>query len=139
MAFIFMAQGVSWCNRPRSPKSLCSSVVEHRSANPNVWGSIPHGDSEFFFITLVTRQKNIFLSYGIVQRRAYLNGDQSTCLAHQCHHSICECYGQKTCLAKFFLSFRSSGVNNFPLKFCDGNDGKEGNSVAAQECAFWLD
>ena len=50
-------------NRPRSPKSLCGSVVEHRSANPKVWGSIPHGDSEFFLCpTLVTRRKNIFLN-----------------------------------------------------------------------------
>ena len=50
-------------NRPRSPKSLCGSVVEHRNANPKVWGSIPHGDSEFFLCpTLVTRRKNIFLN-----------------------------------------------------------------------------
>ena len=50
-------------NGPRSPKSLCGSVVEHRSANPKVWGSIPHGDSEFFLCpTLVTRRKNIFLN-----------------------------------------------------------------------------
>ena len=34
--------------RPRSPKSLCGSVVEHRSADPQVWVSIPHGDSEVF-------------------------------------------------------------------------------------------
>ena len=37
-------------NRPRSPKILCDSVVEHRSANPKVWGSIPHENSEFFFV-----------------------------------------------------------------------------------------
>ena len=53
-------------NRPRSPKSLCGSVVEHRSANPKVWGSIPYGDSEFFLCpTLVTRWKNIFLSFAL--------------------------------------------------------------------------
>ena len=39
------------------------SVVEHRSANPKVWGSISHGDSEFFLCpTLVKRRKNIFLN-----------------------------------------------------------------------------
>ena len=48
--------------RPRSPKILCSSVLEHRSANPKVWGSIPHGDLEYFLCpTLVTRRKHIFL------------------------------------------------------------------------------
>ena len=48
--------------RPRSPKILCGSVLEHRSANPKVWGSIPHGDLEYFLCpTLVTRRKHIFL------------------------------------------------------------------------------
>ena len=28
--------------------ALCGSVVEHRDADPKVWGSISHGDSEFF-------------------------------------------------------------------------------------------
>ena len=50
-------------NRPHSPKSLCGSVVEHRSANLKVWGSIPHGDSELFFVPCsLTRWKNIFLN-----------------------------------------------------------------------------
>ena len=39
------------CNSPCSPKSLCGSVVQNRSANPKVWDSIPHGDSEFYFVT----------------------------------------------------------------------------------------
>ena len=41
--------------------SLCGSVVGHPSANPKVWGSIPHGDSEFFLCpTLVTLRKTSF-------------------------------------------------------------------------------
>ena len=36
------------CNGPRSPQSLWGSVVEHRDADPKVWGSISYGDSEFF-------------------------------------------------------------------------------------------
>ena len=29
---------------------VSGSVVEHRSANQKVWGSIPHGNSKFFFV-----------------------------------------------------------------------------------------
>ena len=52
------------CNRPRSLKSLCDSVVEHRSTNPKVWGSIPHGESEFFFIPCsLQNEKTSFLTF----------------------------------------------------------------------------
>ena len=45
-------------NRPRSPRSLCGSVA---GRNLKVWGSIPHGDSQFFLCpTLVTRRKTSF-------------------------------------------------------------------------------
>ena len=57
-------------NRLHSPKSLCGSVLEHRSSHPKVWGSIPHGDSEFFLCpTFVTRRKNIFLTFFIFWQR----------------------------------------------------------------------
>ena len=63
------------CNSPCSPKSLCGSVVQNRSANPNVWGSIPHGDSEFYFVThlwqdektsllILHRAQNIPIDFG---------------------------------------------------------------------------
>ena len=44
---------------PFSPESLCGSVVENSGARiPKCWGSIPHGDFEFFLCTtLVTRRK----------------------------------------------------------------------------------
>ena len=45
----------------RGTKKKCSVPIR----NPKIWGSIPHGESEFFLcLTLVTRRKNIFL-YGI--------------------------------------------------------------------------
>ena len=44
-------------------------MVEHRSANPKVWGSIPQGDSELFLcLTLVTRQKHLLQQLSSLQR-----------------------------------------------------------------------
>ena len=61
-------------NRPRSLWSLCGSVVENRSAEPNIWGSIPNGDSEFFHCpTLVTRRKNIFPYFYTELKTHYLS------------------------------------------------------------------
>ena len=40
---------------------VCGSVVEHGNAEPGVWGSIPHGNLEFFlYPTLMTRWKTSF-------------------------------------------------------------------------------
>ena len=36
---------------------------QYRPLNPKVWGSIPHGHSEFFCPTLVKRRKNIFFYF----------------------------------------------------------------------------
>ena len=52
-------------NRLHSPKSLCGLVVEHRSANPKVWDSIPHGGSEFLFVPRSWQdEKTSFLIWG---------------------------------------------------------------------------
>ena len=74
-------------NRPRSPKSLCGSVVEHRSTNPKVWGSIPHGDSEFFFIPRLWQdEKTSSLIYTVVQTFAVLQLTTKLCFSDA---SIC--------------------------------------------------
>ena len=52
-------------NRPRSPWSVCGSVVEHWGWNWKVWASIPHGinPKQFFLCPmLVTRRKKTSLS-----------------------------------------------------------------------------
>ena len=52
-------------NRPRSPWSVCGSVVEHWGWNWKVWASIPHGinPKQFFLCPmLLTRRKKTSLS-----------------------------------------------------------------------------
>ena len=47
-----------FCSGPPSPLSICSSVVEHLK----VWGSIPHEDSDSFFMShACDKMKNLSL------------------------------------------------------------------------------
>ena len=58
------------CNRPRSPWSLCGSVVEHRSAESEGQSFDSSWDSEFFLNpTLVKRRKKSSFKFEVAHRR----------------------------------------------------------------------
>ena len=53
-------------------------MVQHRSATPKVWGSIPHGDSEFVFVPRSWEdEKTSFLILHLAQNTPIDFGDTS--------------------------------------------------------------
>ena len=63
-------------NRPRSPESLCGSVVRASQRwNLKVWGSIRHGTQNFFFLPRSWQDENIFSTVynKIILKKYYTN------------------------------------------------------------------